>query len=107
MRYFIILLFIIGITSFLFYFYQTNKSGFSRTSQPIPSVDLSQVLGQQTKTTDCKVNGPFPDKECTPGSAFPDAIVEQICASGYTKSVRNVSTETKREIYAEYGITSH
>ena len=107
MRYFIVLLFIIGAFAFFFYFYQTGKLAFSQTAQPVPSVDLSQVLGQQTKTTDCKVNGPFPDKACTPGDAFSDATVQEICVPGYTKSVRNVSVATKKEIYAEYGIASH
>ncbi len=30
-----------------------------------------------------------------------------ICVSGYTKTVRNVSTATKNAVFAEYGITNH
>lgn len=31
----------------------------------------------------------------------------QICTSGYTKTVRNVPSSLKRQVYLEYGITSH
>ena len=47
-----------------------------------------------------------PDARLTPGDALPAGRVE-ICSSGYSKRVRDVSAQTKREIYAEYGITSH
>ena len=47
-----------------------------------------------------------PDARLTPGDALPAGRVE-ICSGGYSKRVRDVSAQTKREIYAEYGITSH
>lgn len=61
-------------------------------------------LDARTKTTDCHVNGPFPDHECTPGAVFPDATTDEICVSGYTKTVRNVSVDLKRQVYTEYGL---
>ena len=62
------------------------------------------VLGSRTQTEGCQVNGPLPDPECTPGSVFPDAGLEKICVSGYSKTVRSVSTSLKKKVYAAYGI---
>lgn len=61
-------------------------------------------LGKQIKTIDCHVNGPLPDRDCSPGAIFPDATKEIICVSGYTQKVRNVSTSTKKKVYEAYGI---
>ena len=47
-----------------------------------------------------------PDPKLTPGDAF-DVTVQDICIPGYSRKVRNVPAEMKREVYAEYGITSH
>jgi hypothetical protein len=46
------------------------------------------------------------DPNLTPGSTF-DVTAEDLCVHGYTKKVRNVPVEMKREVYREYGITSH
>jgi hypothetical protein len=47
-----------------------------------------------------------PDQQLTPGDTF-DVTAEDLCVPGYSKKVRNVPGETKREVYREYGITSH
>ena len=47
-----------------------------------------------------------PDPNLTPGDTF-DVTAEDLCVPGYTKKVRNVPAEMKREVYREYGITSH
>jgi hypothetical protein len=47
----------------------------------------------------------FPDARLTPGAAF-DATAQQVCTPGYSKSVRNVSTAEKDQVYRSYGITS-
>jgi len=62
---------------------------------------LTQVaLAQQQPT-------PFvPDQRLTPGDTF-DVTTEDLCVPGYSKKVRNVPGETKREVYREYGVTSH
>jgi hypothetical protein len=49
----------------------------------------------------------MPDQHCTPGSTFPDATKEQVCRSGYARSVRDVSQSLKNKVYAEYGIARH
>ena len=47
-----------------------------------------------------------PDPKLTPGDSFP-VTVQDLCVSGYTKKVRNVPAEMKREVYEEYGVTSY
>jgi hypothetical protein len=47
-----------------------------------------------------------PDPKLTPGDAL-EVTREDICTPGYSKKVRNVPKEVKRQVYAEYGITSH
>lgn len=63
------------------------------------------VLDEREKTTTCEVNGSYPDHACTPGAIFENADRETICVKGYTKTVRNVSVKTKKQVYAAYGIT--
>ena len=48
----------------------------------------------------------LPDPNLTPGSTF-DVTAQDVCTPGYAKKVRNVPEEMKREVYREYGITSH
>jgi hypothetical protein len=47
-----------------------------------------------------------PDPKLTPGATF-DVTLRDISEPGYSKKVRNVTGEVKREVYAEYGITEH
>jgi hypothetical protein len=48
----------------------------------------------------------IPDPDATPGAALTtDAAT--VCAPGYARTVRNVPTSVKEQVYAEYGITSH
>ena len=72
-----------------------------------PKVGPPVALGKRTRGSDCHVRGPLPDPRCTPGSVFRDSTPKVFCKSGYTKLVRHVTEATKREVYAEYGITSH
>ena len=57
-----------------------------------------------TKTEQCAMIGSLPDSECTQGSIFPNATVDKICVSGYTKTVRSVPVSLKKKIYRMYGI---
>ncbi|HWB34050.1 MAG TPA: HNH endonuclease [Candidatus Paceibacterota bacterium] len=61
-------------------------------------------LDAQTQSTGCSVEGALPDPRCTPGAVFAEASTSDICTPGYSRSVRNVSVKTKRQIYAAYGI---
>lgn len=92
------------ILCFTFYFYVQQQKPLSPSQ---PSQSITPVLGEQTKSTDCVAQTGLPDSECTPGAVFPNVTVQEICRSGYSASVRNVSTQTKKDVYEEYGITSH
>ncbi|HEU5114753.1 MAG TPA: HNH endonuclease signature motif containing protein [Candidatus Paceibacterota bacterium] len=59
---------------------------------------------ERTKSSDCLIRGPYPDPSCTPGALFSEASKDIVCASGYTASVRYVTSGTKKKIYTEYGI---
>ena len=48
----------------------------------------------------------LPDPKMTPGATLPVTRAD-IAVPGYTKKVRNVPQDVKRQVYAEYGITSH
>ncbi len=48
----------------------------------------------------------YPDPSLTPGAIFPDVTAAEVCTPGYSKSVRNVSQQTKNEVFKEYGITN-
>src|SRR5579871_616744 len=48
----------------------------------------------------------LPDPKMTPGDTLP-VTADDVCVSGYSKKVRNVTEDVKKQAYAEYGITSH
>jgi hypothetical protein len=54
----------------------------------------------------CK-RGKLPDYHCTPGSVFKNVTADEVCTSGYSKRVRNVSESLKRKVYLSYGIRRH
>ena len=63
--------------------------------------------GVQTKTSGCVAHNGLPDSACTLGAIIATATKDAICQSGYSRSVRNVPTSEKDQVYAEYGITHH
>ena len=87
---------------------QCSGESSSRASS-LSSTRMSSNQKQPSKAArgHCSVNGALPDSTCTPGAVFPNATKAQICVSGYTKTVRNVSTTTKNKVFAEYGILTH
>jgi len=81
--------------------------------------DNNLMLGVRTQTENCTFNYPYQDFECSPGHAFPlttiqingvyarepgSVIVGDICVSGYTKNVRDVSEKLKNQVYHSYNI---
>lgn len=64
------------------------------------------ALGQRTKTHGCVAQGPLPDPACTPGDVL-NVDRAAVCTAGYASSVRDVSSNTAANVYAEYGIASH
>ena len=65
--------------------------------------DLPLNLETKTKSADCK-SGILPDHDCTPGAIFQNATIEEICTTGYSQSIRKVSTSLKKKVYAEYNL---
>jgi hypothetical protein len=60
--------------------------------------------GKQTKTSGCQIINGFQDASCTPGAVL-TTDSKEVCVSGYSKSVRNVSLKTKKAVFAEYDIS--
>lgn len=98
-----------------FYFFQylhsvqhtlRPPSAQSAVSQPSSS-QQSSLIGARTKSAGCTVNGALQDVACTPGAIIPTATKDQICVMGYSKSVRNVTSQEKSQVYQEYGINHH
>jgi hypothetical protein len=77
------------------------------TNPSTPEKQNVPTIGTRTKSSGCISQNALPDKDCTPGAIIAEATKEQICVSGYSQSVRNVSEKTKNEVYASYNITSH
>src|SRR5437762_2734283 len=98
------IVFVAGVSFFISQlFTQTKLSQLLASPSPVAQASTGPlVLGARTKIEDCHVNGPLPDPECSPGAVFPEATAQEICQSGYSKSVRNVSQATKDEVFAEY-----
>jgi len=60
------------------------------------------TYGIQIKTSHCIVST-LPDYACSPGAVL-TTNTKVICVSGYTKTVRDVSTTTKKVVFKEYDI---
>lgn len=85
----------------------TSSSNNGTASSRPPSGTGVHKFGVRTKTSGCRANNGLQDPACTPGDILADATVSLICKPGYTKTVRNVPTSVKDEVYASYGIASH
>lgn len=92
--------------------HSSTNNPSTNTTSPIVSTSPTNnrspaSIGTRIKTSGCQATGALPDKDCTPGAILAASTKNQICQTGYSASVRNVSTTTKNEVYAEYGIASH
>ncbi len=83
-----------------------NNPGGNNPSGNVPSGGAPH-FGVQTKTSGCMARGALQDMACTPGAIIDTATTDQICQPGYARTVRNVPTSEKDQVYAEYGIASH
>ncbi len=90
---------------------QPTPAASSTPPQVAPTSPTTQNTAQyapsaRTKITDCVVNGASQDMTCTPGAIL-NVTAKTVCRRGYSKSVRNVSTKTKNQVFKEYGIEAH
>jgi hypothetical protein len=90
---------IAGLTGFY-----SGEHSVAVSAQQALFVDGPFTPALRTKIQTCVINGSYPDGSCTPGAVFPDVTAQQTCVSGYTKTVRNVSTSLKKQVYREYGL---
>ncbi len=82
-------------------------SGCHSVSSPAGAASKAPVASASTVTAADQSNLPvLPDSKLTPGAVLPVTKAD-ICVPGYTQKVRNVPASVKRQVYAEYGITSH
>ena len=77
-----------------------NEKLLALLSKPNLPLDLET----KTKSMGCK-NGILPDHHCTPGAVFQNVTVEEICTIGYSQSIRKVSNNLRKKIYAEYDLS--
>jgi len=79
----------------------TTTSPFSTAPAVTP------LVGSAVATTPADHAGPpgaYPNPALTPGAVFADVTAAQVCAPGYSKGVRDVSSAEKAEVYRRYGI---
>lgn len=70
------------------------------------SLGLLGCLTLVLMNSPCEAASPImPDSRLTPGAIL-TTDSDEICVSGYSKRVRNVSRETKEQVYRLYGITA-
>jgi|SRR3989344_3551903 len=86
---------------------ETHKFEIARESQLaslLGGEERAINLNEQIKFSDCLARGPLPDPDCTPGAIFLDATKDETCVSGYSATVRDVSVNLKKKVFAQYGI---
>lgn len=92
----------------VFQYYPQHQAEVARSSQLAAILAGSErvlPLDARSKSAGCgNATSTLPDHACTPGAIFPGAALTDICVAGYSKTVRNVSTKLREEVYAEYGI---
>ncbi len=76
------------------------------------SIGLSGCSGGQATTAPAASGGGakagpaslYPNPSLTPGDALPGVTAKEVCVSGYSSSVRSVSSDEKAAVYQRYGI---
>lgn len=93
----------VGITFILgIYFLRANPSP---SVLPASTSNVFPTLSHRIKTSGCVAQGPLPDKRCTPGATLSNITADNVCVSGYSRSVRKVASSLKYMVFSEYGIT--
>ncbi len=76
------------------------------------SIGMSGCSGGQATSAPASTNGSakagpaslYPNPSLTPGDVFPGVTAKEVCVSGYSSSVRSVSSDEKAAVYQRYGI---
>jgi hypothetical protein len=92
----------LGILASFFVFLACGRKASVPNAQAT-TPDSSRAVAQ----SDTGLRYPFvPDPARTPGAAL-EVTAADICMPGYSKRVRDVPTEVKRQVYASYGVRTH
>jgi hypothetical protein len=92
----------LGILASFFVFLACGRKASVPNAQAT-TLDSSRAVAQ----SDTGLRYPFvPDPARTPGAAL-EVTAADICMPGYSKRVRDVPTEVKRQVYASYGVRTH
>jgi hypothetical protein len=78
----------------------------------VVAIGLSACSGGKTTTAPAAAGGGgkagpvslYPNPTLTPGDVFPGVTAKEVCVSGYSSSVRSVSSDEKAAVYQRYGI---
>jgi hypothetical protein len=62
------------------------------------------VPAEQSASTRAGADLLYPDPALTPGATFNDVTADQVCAAGYSASVRDVTAADRAQVYEEYGL---
>ena len=73
-------------------------AGYFYKSQPLPQIP------QTATAIKAGALNLYPDPKLTPGDVL-TTDKNKVCASGYSKSVRNVPIAEKKDVYREYGVS--
>jgi uncharacterized repeat protein (TIGR02543 family) len=82
-----------------------TASGATTAAATFAKLPTDQVtLAKRTKVAGCTVRGPLPDRRCSPGAIYEDAVPPLICAANYPATVKAVPVSEQNRVYTEYGI---
>ena len=88
----------------------SRAKGGTGTTPTKPSGRTSHRLGRTIRLGpvhhpgSCRLRGPLPDPDCTPGTRYALVTRRDVCTPGYSSRVRNVREGTRTAVYRAYGV---
>jgi hypothetical protein len=85
----------------------SDKHAKTAAAQPNPSSSSTIVPAERHAAVLAAGQSDLdhPSASLTPGAALADVTAEQVCVSGYSSSVRDVSSDVRDQVFVEYGLT--
>jgi hypothetical protein len=84
----------------------TSRPSNTRPSSPNSTSPSDNPNGSTSSSRAARTAPLLPDASLTPGDVLTTDL-NRICTPGYTQTVRDVPSDLKRQVYAQYGIRSH
>lgn len=82
----------------------TTTSPSTTTPPPTTTSSAAAPLTSSPAVSPPVIDAGEPNRALTPGHAFATATTAQICVSGYSASVRNVTEDTRKAVFTSYAI---